>query len=274
MEVLRRSTKWLEGKGVTNARRECEWLFCRRLGCSRLDLYTRFDMPLDDAALDLLREDLRRRGRREPLAYILGNQPFAGVDLTVTPAVLVPRPETERLVELALAGIEGRDAPRVLDVGTGSGAIALAIKQALPGATVAATELSAEALAVAMANAERLGLEVAFHHGDLLAGLEGSWDLVVANLPYVAEEERELMDPETGHEPVGALFAPEGGMALVRRLLENLPPVLAPEGCAWLEIGFRQGERTREAAAAAGLGCAIVPDDAGRDRYARVRGTA
>ena len=146
-DLLAKSGAWLATKGLTNGRREAEWIFAESLGLSRLDLYTRWDMPLEPTEVTKLRERVARRGRREPLAYIIGTQPFADLTLTVGPGVLVPRPETEELVPLVLA-----DAPfgtRLLDVGTGSGAIALACAKARPDLRVEATDVSAAALAIA-----------------------------------------------------------------------------------------------------------------------------
>jgi release factor glutamine methyltransferase len=275
MAILNRSAAWLAGKGVTNARRECEWLFCHRLGLSRLDLYTHFDMPVAAAALVGLRDDLRRRGRREPLAYILGTQTFCGLELVVDQRVLVPRPETEELVAMALADIADLSRPRVLDVGTGSGAIALAIKAARSDAQVLATDRSAAALAVARDNAARLGLVVDFRETDLLYGIDPDWDLVVANLPYVGEGERGLCDPEIAWEPSEALFAGPAGMDLIERLLDGVPQVWSPRGVAWIEFGFEQGEAVRTACVRRDFACTCHRDGQGHERMARItRGPA
>lgn len=270
LDLVQKTSAYLAERGIANARREAEWLFSETLGLSRIELYTRFDMPIDTAEADRLRDRVMRRGRREPLAYVLGNQPFHGLRLEVTPDVLVPRPETEELVDLCLADLPPGPV-RILDVGTGSGAIALALKQARPQAEVQATEASPAALAVAQANAVRLGLEIVFHQTDLTQGLAGGWDLVVANLPYVGESERPLCDPELAFEPAMALFAAEGGLALIRNLLGQARHLLAPDGRMWLEHGFQQGERICSLGQQAGLAVTIHRDGSGQERFARMQ---
>lgn len=269
MDLVKRSADYLVGHGIANGRREAEWIFSEGLNLTRLELYTRFDMPLDEAEVGRLRELVQRRGRREPLAYVLGNQEFCGLKLTVTPAVLVPRPETEELVERVLA-----DAPdavvRLLDVGTGSGALALAFAHARPGWRVEATDVSTDALAVATANAARLGLAVAFHRGDLATHLHGPFDLIVANLPYVGETERGECDPELAFEPQVALFAGAEGMDCMRRLIADAGRLLAPGGRLWLEHGWRQREALAVACTRHGLVAQTIPDLAGRDRFTRI----
>lgn len=269
MALLQRTAHYLQERGIDNARREAEWLFADTLGLSRLDLYTRYDMPLDPEQVQQLRQRVTRRGRREPLAYILGTQPFCGLELAVDAHVLVPRPETEELVELILQELPQE--ARVLDVGTGSGAIALALAAARPQADVHATDASAEALRVARVNGERCGLEVGWHHGHLHEPAPAlSWDLVVANLPYVAEEERALCDPETAFEPAAALFAPDAGLSLIRELISAAPQLLTGDGVLWLEHGFTQGPAIAQAATVAGLQSHMVRDGAGLERFTRV----
>jgi len=266
IDLVQRSAQWLGGRGLPNARREAEWIFAETLGLSRLELYTRFDMPLSSDEVDRLRALVARRGRREPLAYVLGSQEFCGLRLGVGPAVLVPRPETEELVAAVLAGLPAGGG-RLLDIGTGSGAIALALKQARPDLTVLARDVSAEALEVAQANAQRLGLAVAFSQGHLAAGLEGPCLAVVANLPYIAEDERGLCDPELAFEPALALFPGGDGLGLVRELISDAPRLLAPGAGLWLEHGFNQGPQVRAAAAAAGLAASTHRDGAGHERW-------
>ena len=269
MDLVKRSGDYLVDKGIANGRREAEWIFMEALGFARLDLYTRFDMPLDPPQVDRLRTLVTRRGRREPLAYVLGHQPFRTLRLAVTPAVLVPRPETEALIDLVLADLP-QDG-RLLDVGTGSGAIALAVRHARPDAQVEATDTSAEALVVARANAATLGLEVTFHHGHLAAHLSGPYAVIVANLPYIGEAERDVCDPELAHEPAQALFSGPDGLDLITALVADAPRLLAPGGVLWLEHGFRQGDAIRALAAAHGLACTIHRDAAGHERCARLQ---
>lgn len=195
-EVLRGATDYLARKGVETPRLDAELLVGRALGFERIELYTQHDRPLTAAERDAVRELLRRRGRREPLAYVLGDWGFRRLVLATDRRALVPRPETEIVVERCLALLAGREAPRVLDVGVGSGAIALALADEHPSARVVATDLSADALALARENAQRLGLEVELVEGDLFAGLDGPFDLVVSNPPYVGEEELPSVVPE------------------------------------------------------------------------------
>jgi release factor glutamine methyltransferase len=235
-----------------------------------LDLYTRFDMPLELAEVERLRALVARRGRREPLAYVLGTQDFHGLRLMVTPAVLVPRPETEELVDLVVAALPA-EAVTVLDVGTGSGAIALALKHLRPDLRVQARDVSPEALAVAQANAQRLGLDIACSQGHLAQGLDGPFAAVVANLPYIAEDERDLCDPELAFEPTLALFPGADGLGLIRELIADATRVLAADGVLWLEHGFRQGEAIASAAAQHGLAARVHVDGAGHPRCSELR---
>jgi release factor glutamine methyltransferase len=270
LDLVQRSATWLAEKGLDNARREAEWIFAEALGLTRLDLYTRFDMPLDAAETTRLRALVQRRGRREPLAYVLGNQDFRGLKLRVTPAVLVPRPETEELVDLVLAALPV-GAQAVLDVGTGSGAIALALKHARPELDVQARDLSPEALAVAQANAEALALAVVFSQGDLATGLAGPFAAVVANLPYIADDERGLCDPELAFEPALALFPGGDGLGPIRALIADAPRLLVSDGRLWLEHGFRQAPAIAAAATAAGLIATVHRDGAGHERFSELR---
>ncbi len=268
MDLVQKSTAFLHGKGLPNARRETEWIFSETLSLSRLELYTRFDMPVGEPEVIALRERITRRGRREPLAYVLGNQPFRTLQLLVTPAVLVPRPETEELIDLVLADLPTTPC-RILDVGTGSGAIALALKQARPDCTVEGTDVSLDALVVARANAEANGLTVQFHHGHLATQLTVPYDRVVANLPYIGEGERAQCDPELAHEPQIALFAGADGLDLIRPLLADVPRI-CPAGALWLEHGWQQGEAIAAEAARLGLRSVLRRDGAGKDRFTRV----
>ncbi|MBA3684585.1 MAG: peptide chain release factor N(5)-glutamine methyltransferase, partial [Planctomycetes bacterium] len=218
MPLIQKSAEYLGARGIGNARREAEWIFAEALQLSRLELYTRFDMPLDEPEVARLRALVQRRGRREPLAYVLANQPFRGLRLAVGPGVLVPRPETEELVDRVLADLPPGPA-RVLDIGTGSGAIALAIKHERPACSVEAVDISDAALAFARANAASLGLDVALRCASLGDGAQPPYDLVVANLPYIAESERAQCDPELAFEPQEALMAADDGLALIALLI-------------------------------------------------------
>jgi len=269
MELLQRSATYLTDHGLSNGRREAEWIFADTLRLSRLELYTRFDMPIEEPEVVRLRARVVRRGKREPLAYVLGSQPFHGVTLRVGPGVLVPRPETEELIDLVLAGLPPGPA-RLIDVGTGSGAIALACKQARPDLEVEAVDVSAEAIAIARANGAALGLAVMWREADLLTGATGTYDAVVANLPYIAESEAGLCDPELAFEPRGALFSGADGLDAIRQMITQLAPRLAPGGICWLEHGFQQGDAVRALAEAAGFAATTLTDGAGHGRFARI----
>jgi release factor glutamine methyltransferase len=271
MTLLQRSAEYLSTHGIANARRESEWIFSAVLRLSRLELYTRFDMPLEDADVGQLRSLVQRRGKREPLAYVLGNQEFHGLTLQVGPGVLVPRPETEELVELVLHDLPKGAASRVLDLGTGSGAIAVAIKQARPTCQVEASDVSAEALTIARGNAQRLTLEVGWHLGHLAQGVTGPFDVVIANLPYVGEQERGECDPELAYEPALALFSGADGLDLIKELLADVPRILAPTGVLWLEHGWRQGKAITQRCHELGYGCTVLVDLAKKERFSRIQ---
>ena len=270
MDLMRRSTDYLTQHGITNARRETEWIFAETLSLTRIDLYTRFDMPLEDQQVDRLRQLVQRRGRREPLAYVLGNQAFGKLTLTVGPGVLVPRPETEELVEFVLTRFPADTRIRVLDVGTGSGAIALGIKQGHPAWEVTATDASDEALAFARANGDRLQLAVHWAHGHLAREQKGPFDLVVANLPYIGESERAQCDPELAFEPQRALFSGADGLDLIGELIADVSRLLTPTGEAVLEHGWTQSAAISAIAQANGFTATTIRDLAGKDRFAHL----
>ncbi len=195
-EVLRGATDYLAARGVENPRLDSERLLARALDLTRMELYTQHDRPLTGAERAAARELVQRRGRREPLAYVLGDWDFRRLTLATDARALVPRPETEIVVERCLALLETVEAPRIIDVGTGTGAIALALKHERPDARVAATDISRDALALARENAERNGLDVELIETDLLTGVAGPFDLVVSNPPYVLGEEVGTLEPE------------------------------------------------------------------------------
>lgn len=261
-EALNASIDALRAAGVEDPRLDAELLLAEATGWERARLVADPEAEIPPAATRRFAEMVRRRLRREPIAYILGSRGFRHLELAVDPRVLIPRPETELLVELAL---ELR--PRsVLDVGTGSGALALAIAAELPDAEVIATDTSAGALAVATANAERLGLaaRVEFFEGTLPPGNE-EFDLVVANLPYVSEREwGELQREVTEWEPREALLAGPDGLDVFR---SAIPALASAAGALALEIGEGQAAAVGELLWAAG--CSAIesrPDLAGIER--------
>jgi release factor glutamine methyltransferase len=253
-EVLRLSAGYLEERGSPTPRLDAELLIGSALRLERIELYTNFDRPLSEPELAACRALLERRGRREPVAHILGRWGFHGLDLAVDARVLVPRPETEVLVERCLALLTERPQPRVLDVGTGSGAIALAIKAARTDAVVTATDISGDALAVAAANAAALGLEVELVESDLLSGLgDRRFDLIASNPPYVAEAEMGALEPEVAEfEPRLALVAGGEGTEVLARLIAAAPGALDPGGWLVCECGAGQAAAVRSLMEAAG----------------------
>ncbi|HTR34224.1 MAG TPA: peptide chain release factor N(5)-glutamine methyltransferase, partial [Gaiellaceae bacterium] len=230
-EVLRGAADYLAAKGVDTPRVDAEWLLAHALGLSRIELYTQHDRPLTEAERAHARALVQRRGAREPLAYVLGDWDFRRLTLKTDARALVPRPETEIVVERCLALLEGVEAPRVVDVGTGTGAIALALKDERPDAEVVATDVSADALALAGENAAANGLDVELVHGDLLDGLEGPFALVVSNPPYVDAAELPALPPEVrDFEPVEALV----DRGQTARLVDDARRVL--DGALVLEV--------------------------------------
>lgn len=214
-------------------------------------------VPADQAAVYRALCDRRRAG--EPAAYLVGEKEFHGLALQVDRRVLVPRPDTETLVDWALEVLEARPAPRILDLGTGSGAIALALAHRRPDAMVEAVDASDEALAVARGNAARLGLPVTFRQGDWFAGCQGRYDLVVSNPPYVAEGDPHL--PALRHEPLQALVAGPDGLADLRRIVGDAPAFIGPSGWLLLEHGWDQAGTVRDLLAAAGFADVVSRND-------------
>ncbi|MFN8224022.1 MAG: peptide chain release factor N(5)-glutamine methyltransferase [Gaiellales bacterium] len=269
-EVIRRATEHLGARGSETPRLDAELILAKALGLERIELYMHHDRPLLAEELEQARELVARRSRREPLQYILGEWGFRRLTLRVDARALIPRPETEVLVERALALIADLGEPEVLDVGTGSGAVALAIADEHPGARVTGLDVSAEALALAAENAAATGLEVALAHGDFLVGLPaGPWDLVVSNPPYVLAADRETLQPEVReHEPAVALFADDSYAALVPCAAR----ALRPGGALVVEVGDGQAGDVAVLFERSGLGeIAITRDLSGRDRIVEGR---
>lgn len=263
-EVLRGATDYLAARGVDSPRVDAELILARALGLSRIELYTQHDRPLTDEERAHARELVQRRGKREPLAYVLGDWDFRRLTLKTDARALVPRPETEIVVERALARLEGLEAPRVLDVGTGSGAIALAIKDERPDAEVTATDISPGALELAQANAG--GRAVRFLQADLVDGVEGPFDLVVSNPPYVLARELESLPAELAWEPRGALVD-EGQ---TERLARDARSVL--DGWLILEIHEERGSVISDALRTLGYETVgVAADLAGRPRVVEAR---
>jgi len=262
LKVLDWTKEYLTSRGVENARLEAEWLLCEATGLDRVGLYLNFEKPLDDRELAAYRALVVRRGRREPLQHILGTQEFCGLDFEVNQDVLIPRHDTETLVDEALARMPG--ARSVLDIGTGSGCIAVVLAARLPGASVTAVDISAPALTVARRNAARNGVAVEFLQGSLLEPLSGrQFDLVVSNPPYIPSSEIETLQPEVrDFDPRGALDGGLDGLEIYRRLIPSAVSALASGGWLLLEVGAGQAPAVSGLfAATAGYGPPVTACD-------------
>lgn len=269
-ELLHGLTARLAAGGIESAAAEATLLLEAASGLNRLEQLTH-EPPLPPAQLALLEQSVQRRLAREPLQLIIGSTNFYGLELKVAPGVLIPRPETEVLVELALARVRDISSPLIIDVGTGSGAIALAIKAERPDAEVVATDVSRAALELASENARALGLEVTVRFADLLDGAAAAEaDLIISNPPYLPDADRDLLSPEVQVEPATALFAGADGLDIYRRLLRQALKKMKPGSWLLLELDPRNVAQ----AAALALGWAeteIEADLTGRKRFLLLR---
>jgi len=272
LEIIKRTTDFFDKRGVEPARLNAELLIGHALGLPRMQLYLQFERPLTETELEKIRPLVKRRGNREPLQYITGEAEFSGLKLKVDRRALIPRPETELLVELATRQLAAPP-DRILDLGTGSGAIALALAKTYPAAAVTAVDNSADALALAGENAAACGLSgrVRFLLADWFSGLAAGeqFALVVANPPYLSDEETFATQPEVkDFEPRAALSAGPDGAAALARIIAGARPHLAPGGMLACETGIAQHARLLELAALAGFSRTESRRDlTGRDRY-------
>ena len=263
--TIRRVLDWTKGylaeKGIDNARLETEWLLAESLGLDRVGLYVNYDKPLTDGELAAVRGLVARRAKREPLQYVLGSQEFAGLDFLVTPAVLIPRHDSEVLLAESL-----RVSPQsrtVLDIGTGSGCLAVALAKQMTGASVTAVDLSADALAIARQNAEQNGATVEFCQGSLLDPVVGrQFDLIVSNPPYIPTPELAALQPEVrDFEPLLALDGGPDGLDCYRALIPAAVSHLTKNGWLLVEIGIGQAPAVRELFALAGFSAIFTAKD-------------
>jgi release factor glutamine methyltransferase len=242
LRVLNWTEQRFGDRGLTSPRLDAQLLLAHVLKRDRIYLYTHFDQPLHPDELAAYRSLIQRRLQGEPVAYLVGKKEFRSLELDVDARVLVPRPDTETLVEAALELLTGASAPRVVDVGTGSGAVALALKKERPDAEVLAVDRSSGAALVARGNAERLGLAVEVLEGDLLAPVaaRAPLQLIVSNPPYIPSGEIATLAPEVRREPQLALDGGDDGLVVIRRLLAEAPPLLADGGALAMEVGAGQ----------------------------------
>lgn len=281
-EILVWATALLKSSGVDTARLDAECLLASLLGCDRLHLYATTPAMVPRHLFDRYRTLIARRQSREPLAYLTGTKEFWSLSLQVSPAVLIPRPETEIVVQAALTRLETVQAPVVADVGTGSGAIAVAIAKTRPDARIFATEISTTALEVARENASihRVSNRIVFLQGDLLEpilghGLSGRCTLIVSNPPYVATAELTTLPPEVRYEPLDALDGGRDGLAFHRRIIGKAAAMLRPGGWLVLEMAPGQGRSLARSLQEARVftDVAVTPDFGGRPRVISARYT-
>lgn len=262
LDVLEKGAQFLDSKGISEARLNMEHLVAHKLECKRMDLYLRFDEPLSENILTELRSWLKIRSQHIPLQHIIGFVHFYSHDFKSDKRALIPRPETEELVEL----IVNADFPtpaRVLDLGCGSGVLGITIAKALVTKCeqLVLADLSTDALSLAKENAEALEVDAELIETDLFSSITGTFDLIVANLPYIGETERADLSPEVLHDPELALFSGQDGLDLLRRFTAECSNFLNPRGMIALEVGHQQGQIVADLLDQAGLKDAEVQDD-------------
>ncbi len=272
LKVLDWTTGRFERAGIASARLDAQILLADVLSCPRVALYTSFDAPLAEQELATYRALIERRLAGEPVAYLIGKQEFWSLPFVVDKRVLIPRADTETLVQVALElgdAMATEQVLRVVEVATGSGAVSVALAHERPTWTLVATDLSADALLVAKKNAESNGVasRIEFREGHLLEPLRGDGDLLVSNLPYISKHEMSELPADVLHEPMSALLGGEQGTELIEEMVGGLTSVLSPGGWVALEHGFEQAEAVRGIATAAGFEEVQTRDDlAGRAR--------
>lgn len=272
---------FLERKDVEESRLEAELLCAHALGISRLGLFMRLEQPIEAHEVDVARDLLVRRGRREPVAYITGKREFYGREFAVGPGVLIPRPETELLIDLARERLKARAAPLIAEFGCGSGCVAITLALELPNARVITCDLSTSAISQTRANATKLGAEIETLIGDglevlatrLADGESRSLDLLISNPPYVDPASRPDLQPEVrDYEPELALYAPDGDVDhWARELVRVADQWLAPDGLLLVELGIGRGAAALQLARDAGLVAELHQDLARIDRVLEVR---
>jgi release factor glutamine methyltransferase len=268
LETIEGGTRYLEKRGIEDARRNMQMLVAHQLGCTRMDLYTQFDRPLEESALSPLRGMLKKRGEGVPLQHLLGTVWFHKHEFITDARALVPRPETEELAEWILAW-ELPETLRLLDMGCGSGVLGLTLAAANPGWQVTLADISPDALALTRENAAKLGVtNVTIVQTDLFSALEATFDGMVANLPYVSESDRATMSREVLHDPALALFAGADGLDVIRRFIPAAFRHLAPGGWVAMEIGHDQASQVAGFLEASGFSeIDVKPDLSGIARF-------
>lgn len=243
IDMLKWAETYFGDRNFPHPRRDIEWLLQDLLNCSRIDLYLRFDEPLDRSQLDILRLWVKRRTKNEPLQYITGKTEFYGLAIEVNNSVLIPRPETERLVDVAIHTIGQNGTPKILDVGTGSGCIAIALAHEIPQAQITAVDIHEGALTLAQLNSRRHALNnIEFRQMDFLKNIPGEkYDMIVSNPPYVPEIEMEALMPDVrDYEPRISLTDSADGLTFYHRLAQVGPDLLKHHGWLIMEIGLEE----------------------------------
>ncbi|MFN6044469.1 MAG: peptide chain release factor N(5)-glutamine methyltransferase [Verrucomicrobiota bacterium] len=261
LETIDGGTRYLEKRGIEDARRNMQIMVAHQLACTRMQLYTQFDRPLGESELAPLREMLKRRGEGVPLQHVLGMVSFHHRDFKSDARALIPRPETEELAEWILSMSMGDDL-KVLDMGCGSGVLGLTLAAERPTWHVTLADVSEDALALAKENAAALGIGNArFLRSDLFSAIEGEFDGIVANLPYVPESERASLSREVLHDPALALFGGADGLDVIRRFIPEAFRRLKPGGWMVLEIGHDQASQVEEILRSSGFADIEVKTD-------------
>lgn len=276
LETLDKGTAYLTKKGIEDARRNMQLLVAHQLACTRMDLYLRFDQPLEESDLAPLRDLLKKRGEGVPIQHLIGYVTFHRREFKTDARALIPRPETEELAEWLLEHAQLPQYPRILDMGCGSGVLGLTLAGDLPGSQVTLADVSPEALSLARENAAELEISnVTFVESDLFTApaLGGQpYDLIVANLPYVPEVDRPTLARELAHDPDLALFSGADGLDLIRRFVPEAAGRLAPGGWLALEIGIHQSVEVESLLRQASLtGVLTLKDLSGIPRFPLAR---
>ena len=243
IDLIEWAESYFEKKSFEKPRTEIEWLLCSLLDCERLDLYLRYDEPLSKSQLETLRDWVKRRLTKEPLQYITGACEFYGREFIITPDVLIPRPETERLIDIALTRLNAVKSPKILDIGTGSGCIAITMAKERPDAKVVGVDNSIRALKIAERNSIHLEVtEYSFIEMNILKSTpKGMFDLLISNPPYISKKEiPELMKDVIGFEPESALTDYSDGLTFYKRFSEIAPKIVHNNSLLILEVGLKE----------------------------------
>ena len=243
IDLIEWAESYFEKKSFEKPRTEIEWLLCSLLDCERLDLYLRYDEPLSKSQLETLRDWVKRRLTKEPLQYITGACEFYGREFIITPDVLIPRPETERLIDIALTKLNAVKSPKILDIGTGSGCIAITMAKERPDAKVVGVDNSIRALKIAERNSIHLEVtEYSFIEMNILKSTpKGMFDLLISNPPYISKKEiPELMKDVIGFEPESALTDYSDGLTFYKRFSEIAPKIVHNNSLLILEVGLKE----------------------------------